>query len=51
MKQYKITWYNMYEIVLVEYISALNKDDAMNKSYIKYGGKNTPGPCILVEEA
>lgn len=52
MKKYRATWYDMNEIILVEpeLISADNHTDAVNKAYIKYGGRNTPGPCLLVEE-
>jgi hypothetical protein len=51
MYRFKITWYDINEIKLVEYIDAVDEHDARNKSYMKYGGKNTPGPCILVEKA
>lgn len=50
MKKYKIVWYNMEEEILTEYIYAKNKEDALNKAYEKYGGKNTPAPMLLITE-
>jgi len=50
MHDFKGTWYDMNEIKLIEHIQAKDQQDAMSKLYIKYGGKNTPGPCLLVEK-
>lgn len=50
MDTYKATWYDMEEIKLVETIQATDEHDASTKLYTKYGGKNTPAPCLLVEK-
>ncbi len=49
-KKFKLVWYDMEEEKLTEYIYAVDQKDAVNKAYEKYGGRNTPGPMLLVEE-
>jgi len=51
MKKFKITWYDMEEEKLTEYLYANDVKDATNKAYEKYGGRNTPAPMLLVQEA
>lgn len=52
MKKYRASWYDMEEIKFIEpdLIIAEDEKDATNKAYIKYGGRNTPAPLLLLEE-